>query len=301
MTKLTAANIGSFYIDFGDGVNQPFTRGQVVPRFERNSAGAPTGKIAFEDVRRINELIVPYTSFSNYINGATGNPFGSFNEFVQFTVDYINSIGSTTSIGEVEVTFPSAQPVTISGTPAVSLSGNPGVTPQPTESHLGEVGGNTGIVVATFSRPANTTNYSDGDVVGTSPAAILQFSNAARVNAGSGYITKARVVTSQATNQAAYRLHIYSVAPTAIADNAVNTILFNDAYKRVGYIDFQLPIMGGSGAVGSTGCEALAANIRIAFKCDAGTRHLYGVLETLTAFTPASGQSFYVELSIENN
>lgn len=293
MTKLTAANIGSFYIDFGDGVNQPFTRGQVVPRFERNSAGAPTGKIAFEDVRRINELIVPYTSFSSYINGATGNPFGSFNEFVQFTVDYINSIGSTTSIGQVEVTFPSAQPVT--------LEGDPVFTPAPTESHLGEIGGNTGIVVATFSRPANGTNYSDGDVVGTSPATVLQFSNAARINAGSGYITKARIVTSQATNQAAYRLHIYSVAPTAIADNAVNTILFNDAYKRVGYIDFQLPIMGGSGAVGSTGCEALAANIRIAFKCDAGTRHLYGVLETLTSFTPASAQSFYVELSIENN
>ena len=293
MQKLVAGNIGVFYVDFQDnGVNVPFARGQVVPIFERNADGTPTGRVRFEDNQRIGAAIISDTMYSQLKNGTTNAAFVTLAELVAFCADNIFAIGSNITVDAV-VTFPSAQPVT--------LEGDPVVTPAPTESHLGEIGGNTGIVVATFSRPANTTNYSDGDVVGTSPASILQFSNAARINGGSGYITKARIVTNQATNQAAYRLHIYSVAPAGIADNAVNTILFNDAYKRVGYIDFQLPIMGGSGAVGSTGCEALAANIRIAFKCDAGTKHLYGVLETLTSFTPANAQSFYVELSIENN
>lgn len=276
MVKLSAANLGSFYIDMGDGKNQPFTRGKVVPRFERDANGTPTDKIAFEDVTRINDPIVNFTPYNQYINGTTGNPFVTYNEFVTFCITNINQIGDSSSIGPIQVTS----------------------TPSASELHLGEVAGNTVTVGVSFTRPANTTAYAANDVVGTQTTGVVTFTNAARINAGSGYITKARIITNQAANAANYRLWLYNVAPTAIADNAVNTLLFADAAKLIGHIDFNLPVSSGSG---SDAAAVLSGNVRIAFAAAAGTRNIFAVLETLTVFTPASGQQYYVELSFENN
>lgn len=162
------------------------------------------------------------------------------------------------------------------------------------------VGGNMGVASAAITRPSNTDAYTAKDAVSDSTSAptVLTFSDLARINGGSGYVTKARLLTNQSTNTTRFRLHLYHTAPTAINDNAAFTMLWANRANRVGYIDFDSQQTEGSGSDSS---NALNTTIRLAFKCATGSRVLYGLLETLGAFTPASGQLFFIELTAENN
>ncbi len=189
----------------------------------------------------------------------------------------------------------------LSGGSAVS-SGNPlPVAPTASENHLGEIGGRTVRNAATFARPADTTAYAALDTVSTSTSApvVITFSNMARVNAGSGYITKARIMTDQKTNTARLCLHLFHTAPTLTNDNAAFPLLWADRANRVGKIDFSP--MTTEDATNSTCAESLNEAVRLSFTCEAANTALYGILETLDAFTPASGQNFYISLTSEQN
>lgn len=168
------------------------------------------------------------------------------------------------------------------------------------ENHLGKVGGNTSAVSVSFTRPADTTAYAAKDAVSNSTSAptVLTFTNLARVSAGSGYITKARLMTDQAANVARFRLHLYHTAPTAINDNAQHAMLWANRANRIGFIDFEAMQTEGTG---SDTANALNSTIRLAFVCAAASRTLYGLLETRDAFTPANAQNFFIELMSENN
>jgi hypothetical protein len=168
------------------------------------------------------------------------------------------------------------------------------------ENHLGEVGGRSVLVSAAFARPADTSAYAALDAVSnsTSAPAVLTFTNLARIAQGSGYITKARLVTDQVGNTARFRLHLYHTAPTAINDNAALTLLWNARDKRIGHIDFDPLATEGSG---SDAASALNAILRLPFNCAASDRNLYGLLQTKDIFTPASGQNFFIELAADLN
>lgn len=170
--------------------------------------------------------------------------------------------------------------------------------PDASFSEHGIAGGSQALVSASFSRPANTTAYTAADVVADSTPNLLSFAGMARWIGGSGYITKGRVVTNQSTNVARYRLHLYHTAPSAIADNSPLAILYANKDKLVGTLDFVAAKTEGSG---SDCAYSLNADARLAFKCAAASTTLYGILETLDAFTPTSGQQFYVELTAEQN
>lgn len=183
----------------------------------------------------------------------------------------------------------------------VSTSNPLPTTPQASETHLGAVSGQTVAVAASFSRPTDTSPYTALDVVCDSASAptVLSFSNIARVNQGSGYITKARLLTDQKTNTARFRLHLFSASPTAINDNSPFLLLWANRADRVGYIDFDACITEDSS--NSTAAGALNASIRLAFNCASASRTLYGILETRDGFTPANAQNFYIELTAEQN
>jgi hypothetical protein len=170
----------------------------------------------------------------------------------------------------------------------------------PSENHIGFVSGSSIVVTATFNRPANATAYAALASISDSTTAptILTFANMGRVNAGSGYITKARLITNQSTNTARYRLHLYNVAPTAINDGAAYTNLSANKANKIGYIDFDPMATEGAG---SDIAESLNATCRLAFLCAAASRTLYGALQTKDVFTPASGQTYFVELTPEQN
>jgi hypothetical protein len=169
------------------------------------------------------------------------------------------------------------------------------------ENHIGETGGRTVRNAATFARPADTTAYAALDTVSTSTSApvVITFSNMARINAGSGYITKARIMTDQKTNTARFRLHLFHTAPTLTNDNAAFPLLWTDRANRVGKIDFGA--MTTEDATNSTCAESLNEAVRLSFTCETASTALYGILETLDAFTPANAQNFYISLTAEQN
>lgn len=167
-----------------------------------------------------------------------------------------------------------------------------------------KVGGKCVRVSSEFTRPANTTAYTVGDMVSADAAATtpnLSFASCASDIAGSGYIVGARVRTDKKDMAAALRLWIFSASDaTVVGDNVAGQILWANRAKVVGYID--LPTSGtGADSTNSTGAFAQNFDVRIPFTCGAASQALYGVLEARTAFTPASGQGFYVELAIDQN
>lgn len=154
------------------------------------------------------------------------------------------------------------------------------------------------VTAGELTRPANTTAYTAGDVVSNSASAttLLSFPNFARVNAGSGYIVGARLVTDKKSITPRFRVHLYNAGnPTVAADNAAFDSRYADAAKRIGWFD--LPAMTtGTDTTNSTESASQDMTLRIPFIAAAGTRDIYAVLEILDAFTPSSGQKFLLTL-----
>lgn len=173
-------------------------------------------------------------------------------------------------------------------------------TPTATESHLGEVGGKTVILpIASFTRPTGTTQYAAQDVVGpvTTPA-VLTFTGAGRITGGSGYVTKVVIAKSTVTiTLASFRLWLYRVAPTAIADNSPWTLLRADVAKRLGYVDITMA----TGGTGSDSASGQDTSVRLPFQCDPASSSLFGVLVATAAYTPADSEIFDVEITVEQN
>lgn len=203
----------------------------------------------------------------------------------------VSNTGTPTSLG------PKTSANSMSVTPATDATFVQGAG----ENHVGEVGGNIVVGVATFTRPADTTAYAVKDVVSDSTSAptVLTFSNAGRVVNGTGYITKARISTSQKTNVATYRLWIYNAAPTAINDNSPFTLLWSNVGNRLGYIDFNA--MTTEDATNSTAAESLNTSIRLPYICAGGLLALYAILETTAVFTPDNAQQFHVTMTFDRN
>lgn len=151
-----------------------------------------------------------------------------------------------------------------------------------------------------ITRPANTTPYTALDAIASSSTApvIISFTNALATAGRTGFVMNAWIATDQAANTARYRLHLFTGTVTPINDNAVYTLLYANTSKRIGQIDFQAC---NTEAGGSTMAQSLNTTIRLGFKLPPNVTTVYGLLETLDAFTPASGQKFYLLLTIMQN
>ena len=191
--------------------------------------------------------------------------------------------------------------VVLAATPTIDIGD---VTLLAGEAHIGAVGGQSLVVGDETIRPANTTAYTAGDAIsadasdsGTTPLRSLAVG---RVTGGSGTLAKFRLMTDQAACVAAIRVHLYTVAAPAgaiVGDNVPMTLLYANKAQRIGHID--LPALATSTVAGaSTGAASQDLDTRMEIKCAAGDQNIYYRLETLTAFTPASGQKFYLEAQI---
>lgn len=173
-----------------------------------------------------------------------------------------------------------------------------------TEVHVGKVGGESAVVTATFNRPADTTAYVSGDLVANSTTAgsvtPMSFA-AARINAGTGLVRRARLSTSKTglAGTEAFRLHLFKNDPslsTGITngDNGAFTVKGVLAI-HLGYIDINLSSVFSDGAKG-IGVPAVGSDIL--FDAGASTTNIYGLLEARGAYTPASGETFTVALEV---
>ena len=135
---------------------------------------------------------------------------------------------------------------------------------------LGSIGGQIEVATATITRPADTTAYTAKDAVSnsTSAPAALTFTGLARLAGGSGYIVKARLMTSQAACTAAFKLHLFNATPTPINDNAAYTLLYANAASRIGTIEFGACQTEGAGSTAANATLAPGSgNVPLAFKC----------------------------------
>ena len=135
----------------------------------------------------------------------------------------------------------------------------------------------------TVTRPADTTAYTAGDVVGAAAAAIT-FASIGPAN-GQIIITDVdyRVdLTAVPGGMTSFRLHLYNATPpSALADNAPWDLPSGDRASYLGYIDLGTPL-----DVGSTlFIQTSGVNKKLAMGT---TTSLFGYLVTNGGYTPAS-------------
>lgn len=157
-------------------------------------------------------------------------------------------------------------------------------------------GSTTGTSVSTaITRPNDTTAYTAGDVVGESPATNMTFANVLPNAAGAFVILGARIridVAAIPSGMAGFRLHLYNAAPTAIADNAVYNLPSADRAKYLGYITILT-----TRDIGDT-VWVQDDNLNATGKLAAGSTTLYGILETIGAYTPTASTVKTITLNI---
>lgn len=146
---------------------------------------------------------------------------------------------------------------------------------------------------------AGNSAYTSGGTV----ARLFRLPNVARVAAGGGYVVKGQIFTDQKTCVARCKVHLFHTPVTAILDNSPYLRLWANRAARSAEITF--PALATEDPTNSTAAGTMvtpntpSSNVPSAFVCDATDRDLYFMIETLDAFTPASGQNFYVKFAFE--
>lgn len=145
----------------------------------------------------------------------------------------------------------------------------------------------------TFTRPADATAYTAGDVVGATLAAI-EFRDIGQLGQ-SIVITDADLridVASVPAGMTSFRLHLYNATPpSALADNAVWDLPSGDRLAYLGYIDLGTPV-----DVGSTLFVQTDGSGSKQIKMGASSS-LWGYLVTNGGFTPTSAAVQAVRLN----
>ena len=170
--------------------------------------------------------------------------------------------------------------------PLISPAGNDSVARRRSDgSYSMGVAGTAFRSVVTVTRPSNTTAYTAGDVVGdTGGSAIITLPS---IGPSGGYVLLQSVRlmignTSVPSGMGAFRLHLYTASPTAIADNAAFDLVSGEVASYAGYVDLPTPQ-----DLGST-LFAQADYCGTAIKLAAASTSLFAELETRGAYTPAS-------------
>lgn len=167
------------------------------------------------------------------------------------------------------------------------------------ENHIGQVGGSTVRISATFTRPADATAYASGDLVANSTTAgsvvALTFTNVGRIAGAGGMIRRARIKKSgSSVTNASFRLHLYSSAPTTIANGDNGAWLTDGVANYIGSLDVTCDKVFSDGAVGN-GIPTVGSEINFT------SQTIYGLIEARGAYAPTTGETFDVSLEVIQN
>lgn len=151
-----------------------------------------------------------------------------------------------------------------------------------------------------FTRPANTTQYADGDLVANSATAgsVTPLKFSMNGLGRSGMIRRARIYKSATTATAAtFSLHLFDSEPTvANGDNGAFSVATNIS-SWLGKI--ALDMSSGSEAGASAGLSQVSAAVAIGISKPTAGGVIYGLIEAGGTYTPASAETFTVRLEIE--
>lgn len=162
-----------------------------------------------------------------------------------------------------------------------------------------KVRGQGHTVSDSVTRPANTTTYTAGDVVGD--GAVLEFVNASARSSEPGIIQQAIISSSAYVSPAPdLELWLFDTTVTADADNAAFTPTDAELATLVGIIDFSTTTWKtGTATAGVNGnMVCVADNLGIPFNTISNQNSIYGVLVVRNAYIPISGEIFTVRLQI---
>lgn len=149
-------------------------------------------------------------------------------------------------------------------------------------------------VVASFTRPADTTAYASGDLVANSTTAgsvvPLTFELAQLSNGG--MVRRCRLVKSGAVlTNASFRVHIYAGGNITCANGDNGAWSTDRAAFYLGSFDITMDKAFTDGAMG-IGVPNAGTEINF------GRTTYYGLIEARSAYTPASSEVFSVDLEV---
>jgi hypothetical protein len=158
------------------------------------------------------------------------------------------------------------------------------------------------IVTASYTRPADTTAYTAGDVLAdsTSSATILTFANVARAN-GLGFLVDGVTVaySGAPATKPDLELWLFDTSITMQQDNAIFNPADADVAKCLGVVP-----LSGSGAIiasplaNSGNMVQHIATIVKSRAAAAATTSIFGVVVVRSAYTPTSAESFTFRLHV---
>lgn len=160
---------------------------------------------------------------------------------------------------------------------------------------ISTVGSSGGTQLKSFSveitRPANTTVYTAGDVVGDVSGVLKTISNVAKATGTGVRIYRVMLQTEDTGVQAGskFNLHLYRDTPdtTGLSDNGAFSINYINASKRIGKIPV---VMDSTIGVNDYNCIGL----------NPANRDVYAILETVSGFTPSANSTrFQITIDCE--
>jgi hypothetical protein len=152
---------------------------------------------------------------------------------------------------------------------------------------------------ASITRPANTTTYAAGDVVGdaNTPATILSFANVGLANAGAFMLVSATLIDSAAqTLKPDIDLHLFKSSIGMDDDNGGWTPTDAEMEDLLCVIPFYGAAFANS-TNGNGSIEAVLDGAKL-MQCGAATTTIYGVAVARNAYVPVSGEKFTFKLGI---
>lgn len=174
---------------------------------------------------------------------------------------------------------------------------------------IGSVGGNTNangnwivtkIDADTYSIAALDGTVSSGNASYTSGGTsvkLLRLANVVRAGGGQGKIIKTRLIGNTATiTNGTFRVYFFNTQISQIADNTAWTLLYANRSKNVGYTASMVLVTEGSGS--DAGHSQDIASV-IPFSCGANLRDLFAVIVAEAAYVPTSGETFYLEVTVD--
>ena len=148
------------------------------------------------------------------------------------------------------------------------------------------------IKAAAFTRPADTTAYASGDLVANSTTAgsvvPITLSDVAAGPGLPAIIKRIRLVKSAASvTNAAFRVHLFTVAPTVTSGDNAAIVIATGAASYLGQIDVASMQTFTDGGAGHASADIVTK-----------AQTLYALLEARGAYTPASGETFTLTLEV---
>lgn len=170
------------------------------------------------------------------------------------------------------------------------------------QGYAGNVGGITTVPSTTLTRPATAPTYASGQLFANSVTAgsvtNLTWATAARISGGSGVVIGAQIQKSgNTTTGAAFRLHLFTVAPTYVTagdTSAISTVVVGSAKGYLGYIDITTMVAFSDVSVGSGAPD----NSRGGLPFVAAVQSLFGFVEARGNYAGVSGEVLTVFLDI---